>query len=219
MSSPSRKITAVVRWGISAWVLAAIVTQIWSEVANDAFYPEHYFSYFTIQSSLINIVAFAAGGVLAWRTARDTKLFTLVRMSVFSYAIVTGVVYNVLLRNIPSDGYEPPAWCNESTHVWVPIVIVLEWLCATGRISLRLRAMWWVLLYPLGWVAFTVIRGILTGWWPYPFLQPDGPNGVGGVVAYIVGIAAFMSLNACIALLIAKLWTKWKNLAPSSEAD
>ena len=61
MSSTSRKITALVRWGISAWVLAAIVTQIWSEVANDAFYPERYFSYFTIQSSLINIVAFAAG--------------------------------------------------------------------------------------------------------------------------------------------------------------
>ncbi|WP_162532617.1 hypothetical protein [Aurantimicrobium photophilum] len=38
MSSTSRKITALVRWGISAWVLAAIVTQIWSEVANDAFY-------------------------------------------------------------------------------------------------------------------------------------------------------------------------------------
>lgn len=75
--------------------------------------------------------------------------------------------------------------------------------------------MWWVLLYPLAWVAFTVIRGILTNWWPYPFLDPAGPNGVGGVVAYIVGIAAFMSLNAFIALLIAKLWAKWKNLAPT----
>jgi hypothetical protein len=128
VSTTSRKITALVRWGISAWVLAAIVTQIWSEVANDAFYPERYFSYFTIQSSLINIVAFAFGGYLAWTTVRDTRLFTIVRVSVFSYAIVTGVVYNLLLRNIPSEGYEPPAWCNESTHVWVPIVIVLEWL-------------------------------------------------------------------------------------------
>ena len=106
MSTTSRKITALVRWGISAWVLAAIVTQIWSEVANDAFYPEKYFSYFTIQSSLINIVAFAVGGYLAWTTVRDTRLFTIVRVSVFSYAIVTGVVYNVLLRNIPSEGYE-----------------------------------------------------------------------------------------------------------------
>jgi hypothetical protein len=219
VSSPSRKITAVVRWGISAWVLAAIVTQIWSEVANDAFYPERYFSYFTIQSSLINIVAFAAGGFVAWRGVKDTRLFTLVRISVFSYAIVTGVVYNVLLRNIPYDGYEPPAWCNESTHVWVPIVIVLEWLCATGRLSLRLRAMWWALLYPLAWVTFTVVRGIITGWWPYPFLQPDGPNGVGGVVVYIVGIAAFMSLNAFIALVIAKLWTRWTSSSPAMSAQ
>ncbi len=78
VSSTSRKFTALVRWGISAWVLAAIVTQIWSEVANDAFYPEKYFSYFTIQSSLINIVAFAVGGT--WRgprfvTADCSRLF------------------------------------------------------------------------------------------------------------------------------------------------
>jgi hypothetical protein len=208
VSTTSRKITALVRWGISAWVLAAIVTQIWSEVANNAFYPEKYFSYFTIQSSLINIVAFAVGGYLAWTTVRDTRLFTIVRVSVFSYAIVTGVVYNVLLRNIPSTGYEPPAWCNESTHVWVPVVIVLEWLFASGRMSLRIRAMWWALLYPLAWVAFTVIRGMITGWWPYPFLEPDGPNGVGGVVAYILGIATFMSINAFIALGIARVWAK-----------
>lgn len=206
VSTTSRKVTALVRWGISAWVLAAIVTQIWSEVANNAFFPERYFSYFTIQSSLINIVAFAAGGYLAWTTAKDTRLFTIVRVSVFSYAIVTGVVYNALLRNIPYDGYEPPAWCNESTHVLVPIVIVLEWLFASGRISLRIRAMWWALLYPLAWVAFTVVRGMLTGWWPYPFLEPDGPNGVGGVIAYILGIATFMSINAFIALVIARVW-------------
>lgn len=208
VSTTSRKITALVRWGISAWVLAAIVTQIWSEVANNAFYPEKYFSYFTIQSSLINIVAFAFGGYFAWTTVRDTRLFTIVRVSVFSYAIVTGVVYNLLLRNIPSEGYEPPAWCNESTHVWVPVVIVLEWLFASGRMSLRIRAMWWALLYPLAWVGFTVIRGMITGWWPYPFLEPDGPNGVGGVVAYILGIATFMSINAFVALLIARIWAK-----------
>jgi hypothetical protein len=208
VSTTSRKITALVRWGTSAWVLAAIVTQIWSEIANDAFYPESYFSYFTIQSSLINIVAFAVGGFVAWRSVKDTRLFTVVRIAVFSYAIVTAIVYNALLRNIPSEGYEAPAWCNESTHVWVPIVIVLEWLFGSGRISLRIRAMWWALLFPFGWVAFTVIRGMITGWWPYPFLEPDGPNGIGGVVTYILGIAVFMAINAFIALVIAQVWAR-----------
>ena len=92
--------------------------------------------------------------------------------------------------------------------MWVPVVIVLEWLFSSGRISLRIRAMWWALLYPLAWVAFTVIRGMITGWWPYPFLEPDGPNGVGGVVAYILGIATFMAINAFIALIIARTWAK-----------
>lgn len=68
--------------------------------------------------------------------------------------------------------------------------------------------MWWALLYPLGWVAFTVIRGMITGWWPYPFLEPDGPNGVGGVIVYILGIAVFMAINAFIALLIARARAK-----------
>jgi hypothetical protein len=65
-----------------------------------------------------------------------------------------------------------------------------------------------VLIYPLAWVAFSLVRGVLTGWWPYPFLDPTGPAGWLGVVEYIVGIAAFFLLSTFVFVAIARLWER-----------
>ena len=82
--------------------------------------------------------------------------------------------------------------------------------CADGMLArLRLRALWWVVAYPVAWIAFTMLRGAADGWYPYPFLEPAGPHGIGGVVAYIVGLAAAMIVLA----LLATLRTRTKRLA------
>jgi hypothetical protein len=40
------------------------------------------------------------------------------------------------------------------------------------------------LIFPLAWLAFTLIRGAVDNWYPYPFLDPD--NGGYRSVAYHV---------------------------------
>ena len=72
----------------------------------------------------------------------------------------------------------------------------------------RARAALWVLVYPLAWVSFSLVRGALTGWWPYPFLNPTNPAGWAGVVEYIVGIALFFYVNAVVFTTIAVLWDR-----------
>ena len=50
--------------------------------------------------------------------------------------------------------------------------------------------MWIIVAYPIVWVFYTLVRANLiiapaTGdawWYPYPFLDPNGPGGVGSVV-------------------------------------
>ena len=198
---PLRRFTGVLRIAAGLLVLAAVVTQITDQLANDAFVPQEYFAYFTIESSLMNVVTLVVAGVFALRHSFDTALLTSVRMAIVTYAVVTGCVYNVLLRNIPDTGFQGIGWPNDVLHVIIPIYIALDWLVSPGRARLGWSAIWVAVSYPLAWVAFTLIRGISTGWFPYPFLRPEGPGGWPSVVVYVVGIASFIVILAALAIV------------------
>ncbi len=172
-----RRVFAVVRIAAGLLVLAAIVTQIVDELVHNAFLPDRYFVYFTIQSSMMNVVVLLVGGVVAIRSAEDTRLFSNVRVAILAYAVVTGLVYNALLRNLHSSGYHGVHWPTEVMHVAIPIFIVVDWVFAPGRQPIRWKALAFVAIYPLAWLAFTMIRGGITGWYPYPFLEPSQPGG------------------------------------------
>ena len=172
-------------------VFATIATQITERVLNDAFDPVEYFSYFTIQSGLINIVVFAVGGVMALRLPRDTVLYSSIRVSTLAYAVVTAGVYNLLLRGIPYDGFVGLQWPNEVLHVWIPIVIVLDWLVSPGRPAVPWSALRIAVVFPIAWLVYTLLRGAFTGSYPYPFIDPAN-GGWGSVIAYVLGLSAFI---------------------------
>jgi hypothetical protein len=204
-ASVARRISGLLRLVAGALVLVAVATQITDQVLGDAFEPARYFSFFTVQSSLVNVVVLTTGGVLALRLQRDPELFTAVRMSTVAYAAVTAVVYNVLLRGLPSDGFVGLGWPGEILHVWIPVFIVLDWLFAPGRPALGWGRIWLAIGYPLAWVAFTLVRGVVTGWYPYPFLDSDAPAGPVSVIAYIVAIAFFIIVVACAAIVVSRV--------------
>lgn len=207
--STLRHIAGIISIVAGLVVLAALITQISDELAANRFTPTEYFAYFTIQTAMINIVVMIAGGIMALGLERDTRLYTAIRASIFSYAIVTGVVYNLLLRDIPNDdGYMAPVWPNEALHVWIPIYIALDWLLTPGRVRIAWTTLWLAVSYPLIWVGVTLLRGGMTGWYPYPFLEPDGPSGVMGVVTYVVGIAGFIVVLAALAVVINRVQTR-----------
>jgi len=203
------RVFGLLRIVAAALVFASIATQIVDESIHNDFIAEEYFSYFTIQSSLINVVILALSGLVAWRRERESTLLAVLRASVVSYAVVTAVVYNVLLRGIPDEGYVGIQWPNEVIHVWVPLFLFIDWLVAPARPVLRKRDVRIVIIYPLAWLAFTFIRGSLDGWFPYPFLQPNGPDGWGGVAVYVLGIAAFIIAIALVLIAISR--ARWTN--------
>ncbi len=203
--SPVQRIIGSIRVGGGLLVLASVLTQIVDQATHDAFVPEEYFSYFTIQSSLMNVVTLIAAGLFALRHHHETRLLTTVRLAIFSYAIVTGSVYNLLLRGIPRTGFQGVGWPNDVLHVIIPVYIALDFVVSPGRQRLRWSALWPVIAYPLVWVGFTLIRGATTGWYPYPFLRPDGPAGWGGVITYVAGIAVFIIFLAVVGVLASRI--------------
>ncbi|PPF60587.1 hypothetical protein C5E11_16705 [Clavibacter michiganensis] len=185
-------------------LLVTIVIQINDRVVNNAFDPWEYFSYFTIETSLMNIVVFIVGGILAFRLSRDTELFTTVRMATLTYAIITAGVYNLLLRNVPYNGFQGLSWPNEVIHVWIPILIVLDWLVSPGRPALSWKALRVVMIYPLLWLAYSLVRGAVSnGIYPYPFLDP-ATAGWGSVIAYIVALSLVLLGLAALAIVYSR---------------
>jgi hypothetical protein len=204
--SPFRRIVGVLRILLAALVLAAIITQITDQLQNNAFDAAGYFGFFTIQSSMMNVVVLAVGGALALRVAAEPELLARVRMSTLSYAVITGVVYNVLLRNLPPDGtFVGISWPNEILHVWAPTLILLDWLIAPGRPALAWKQIWFALIYPLTWLAYALVRGALTDWWTYPFLNPGEPGGWPSVLVYIVVIALVIAAISAAAIGLSRI--------------
>lgn len=197
-TSPARRIVGILRLAAGLTLAVALAFQIIEKVANNDMVADQYFSYFTVQSSLIAAVALVVGGIVALRLPVDTVLYTVVRMSVFSYAVVTAVVYNVLLRGIPEEGFIESRWPGELMHVWIPLFIALDWFVSPGRPALRWTGLRFVVIYPLAWLAFTMLRGAATGWFPYPFLEPS--TGVLSIAVYVIGISVFIVGLASIAI-------------------
>ena len=190
------KLIGGIRALVALGLISSIVWQITDRLAHDLFRPAEYFAYFSIQGTLICAVVLAVTGVRAMQSLPETKLLHLVRLSTTVYVVVISVVYNALLRGLPGDirdaGYNWPQVPNEIIHVWGPIFMLLDWLLIAGFSSIRLRAALWVAVYPLAWLAFSVIRGILDGWWAYWFLDPTDKGGVGGMLTYVFGITVLM---------------------------
>lgn len=160
----------------------------------------NFFSYFTILSNLIAAVVLIIAAIWMLRTRHSTTpepawLATLL-LCASTYMIVTGIVYNLLLRNIAIAGISD-VWTNETLHVIIPLFMLADVLFAPRRRALPWGAMLTAAAFPIVWAAYTLIRAnFIIGpahgnhyWYPYPFLDPNIQGGYGGVVGYIIGIA------------------------------
>lgn len=125
------------------------------------------FSYFTIQSNLL------IGGVslaLALDPRRDGQLFRVLRLDALLCIAVTGIVYNTVLRGIV-ELTGAGLVSNTMLHLLAPVFAVVVWLWAGPRPRVDARTVWWSVVYPIAWLGYTFLRGAVTGWYPYPFLD------------------------------------------------
>ncbi|HEY8637293.1 MAG TPA: Pr6Pr family membrane protein [Candidatus Limnocylindrales bacterium] len=90
-------------------------------------------------------------------------------------------------------------WVDFVLHKLFPVVVVLDWLIdpSLTRLTFRQSLVW--LVYPLVWVVFTLIRGAIENWYPYPFLDPA--NGGYGSVA-VVSAGIFVGFLVIIAITV-----------------
>lgn len=192
--TPPTALHAIARFALAALMLAGVVQQyLWgldgtSEVGG---YTANYFSYFTIESNVLGVITLVLCAGAGLRGRLPGWLCVLTACST-SYLLTTGVVYNALLRQIAADGALGSSWPNETAHLVGPALVLLDWVLSSPGMRLRWRTLWAVAAYPVAWLVYTMVRGAATGFYPYPFLEPDQPGGIAALAGYIVGISAFI---------------------------
>jgi len=217
-----RILFAALRVAVAIAILAAIVGQLmtslafWSDrgVTNVGSNIVNFFSFFTIESNVAAAVVLMIGAVLlVARRGHDPEWFQVTRAAVVSYMVVTGLVYNVLLRGIDLPQGATLGWSNEIVHAVAPAYVLLDWILAPGRRPISARRIGVILIYPLAWVVYTLVRAPFVTdqvygteyWYPYPFLNPNSsPQGYVSVAFYVVLIAAVIGLTAAGVLWLSR---------------
>lgn len=136
-----------------------------------------FFSYFTIQ---INILAALVLTAFALKASSDEWLVhPFVRSAIAVYIAMVGITYHTLLRHL----WDPQGaqWVADmSLHTVMPAFYLMFWLACVRKAGLRWYDPLLWLIYPLFYLAFVLVRGRVSGFYPYPFIDA-GALGYAGV--------------------------------------
>ena len=187
----------------------ALIGQLYLILANRTVaVPEtliRYFSFFTIQS---NILVALCSTVLLWRTDGSWKRFfsrASVQAALGVYIGIVGLVYNTVLRFLwAPQGLQRGV--DELLHLAIPILYLIYWLLYAPKRDLAWKQLPSWLLFPAAYMVYTIIRGAITGYYPYPFIDVAAlgypvamRNAAGVVLLFLAASAGILSLGRALA--------------------
>lgn len=168
--------------------LVAVAVQCAQGLQRDDFQLSNFFSFFTIESNILAATILLISAYGAWAQKRSAT-FAVIRGAAVLYMVTTGIVYALLLSGLEVSLQTTIPWVNMVLHYLMPVVMLADWLLdpPVRRISFKQASIW--LVFPVLYLVYSLIRGAATGWYPYPFLNPQN-GGYGKVAVVCVGIAA-----------------------------
>ncbi len=198
---------------IAVIAVAALLMQVWIAIRISGQPPSHavgrlrgtalgwriarVFSFFTIQSNTLCAVASLS---LARDAARDGGRWRVLRLDALLGITVTGLVYStVIARYDQLNGWQQHS-VNACVHYIVPVAMVLGWLLFGPRPRVSARTIGWALVWPACYLAYILIQGHFSRWYPYPFLDVAS-QGYGRVVANSVAVLAVLAALSALYLL------------------
>lgn len=149
--------------------------------------------YFTILTNALITLGMLATAY-GWRISASTAANLLLSI------LMVGIIYHLLLTPaLPLTGAR--AWADFGLHSAMPLAYLAWWLAmAPKSTSWRDLPLW--LIWPLAYLGYALVRGGITGFWPYPFLNvttlglPRAALNAALVAASFAALAAAIHLTA-----------------------
>ena len=165
-----------------------------------------FFSYFTILTNILVALSFTA---LLLRPGSQWRAFFSradVQTALAVYIAVVGLVYNLILRATwKPEGLQRVV--DELLHSVMPLLYVLFWFIYVSRHALEWKRVPYWLIYPFIYFVYVLIRGALSGFYPYPFINVKEHGYVLVLLNSVNVLGAFLLLSVLF-VLIGKLRRK-----------
>lgn len=145
-------------------------------------------SYLTIWGNVI-----VAGSALALALGRrpESRWARALRLDAVVLIAVVGVVHFLFLR--PLLDLHGSDWvADKLLHMVVPVLGVLGWVLFGPRARSAWADLPLFLVVPVAWLVYTLVRGEIVEWYPYPFIDVN-EHGYGVVLLNCSGVAALMT--------------------------
>ena len=130
----------------------------------------NYISFFTILSNILVALTLTSAALAPASAVGRFLNRPSIATATALYITVTGLVYYFLL----ADLYHLEGWTlqfDRLLHYVMPPAYVFFWLVFVPKGTLDLRHVPWMLVAPLAYGAYTLARGPLVDWYPYPFVD------------------------------------------------
>jgi hypothetical protein len=127
-----------------------------------------FFSYFTIQANILVVLMLLAYAMRP--EVEEWAVHPFDRSGIASYIIVVALVYVTTLRELWSP--QGAQWVADVLlHYFMPLAYLAFWLVVMHKAGLRWYDPLLWLIYPVFYLAFVLVHGRFTGFYPYPFID------------------------------------------------
>lgn len=102
--------------------------------------------------------------------ARDGRIWRIIRLDALLGITITGIVFDTILASqVHLTG--AALWATIGFHYFAPWWALPGWLFLGPRPRITWAVVAAAFIWPVLWIIYTFIRGAITDWYPYPFLD------------------------------------------------
>ncbi|GGM01825.1 Pr6Pr family membrane protein [Nakamurella endophytica] len=194
----------VARGLLAVYDTAALVVCVQRGFKVPGFTVANFFSYFTVLSNVLAVLVLLVGAVATPRSAQ----WQVVRCSVTIYIVITGIIYALLLSR--ADVGVDNDWTNDALHRVIPLVLLVDWVVFPAARAIGNRTAMVALVFPLLYGVYTLIRGPIVDWYPYPFIDPRQTGYLSMSLGLVVIVVGFVMIALAVNQL-GRLGTRWRH--------
>lgn len=176
-------------------------------------------SHFTVWS---NILVLVTNAQLAANPARDGPWFRWLRMTSLVMITITAIVYVTVLAPLGTP-HGPDVWTNAGYHYVCPLATIAGFLLFGPRPRLTIREVGTMLVIPILWPIYTLLRGLLLlrppgsrpidypgppqHWYPGAFVDVNNPSplipglNLGGYAGVATNVGVIVVLGVVVAFI------------------